>query len=186
MRTRTTLLVWVLGSAGCHNCGDHDPKGAETDTDPFAGSETCGFICVDDTTGAPAATATIGDDSAAAGSSSTGAVGPVDECQASDECGGGLFCVAPFDQTLGPKGKGLYACVDACVPLVDEDLWCADATACCDPDATCTDRGYCELPGASTGTDSGTGGSDTGDSGSGDGTGTSGGGGSSTGGTAEG
>ena len=163
MRARAAL-VFVLGSAGCHNCGNEAPK-EESDTDPFAGSDGCGFICTSDgSSGGGFTTAPLDDTSAESSSGGTTGTGtPQDECRMSSECGRDSFCVAPFDQTLGPEGKGPYACVSECVPLVDEDLWCADATACCDPNAVCTDRGYCELPG-STGTGD-TGGSDTGGSG---------------------
>jgi hypothetical protein len=168
MHARDCMLVFVLGSVGCHNCGNDSPK-EESDTDPFAGSDGCGFICTSDGSSSGGFTTAPVDDTSAESSSggTTGAIGPQDECAMSSDCGDASFCVAPFDQSLGPEGKGAYACVVECVPLVDEDLWCADATACCDPNAVCTDRGYCELP-ESTGTD-GSGGSDTGgSSGSGD------------------
>lgn len=164
MHARTSLLVFVLGSVGCHNCGNDGPK-EESDTDPFAGSDGCGFICTSDGTSDSGLDPVPLDDTSAestgGGMGTTGAIEPQDQCRASSECGPESFCVAPFDQTLGPEGKGPYACVSECVPLIDEDLWCADASACCDPDAVCTDRGYCELPGGS-GTEA-TGGSDTGD-----------------------
>lgn len=165
MRSPSALLVFVLGSAGCHNCGHHDPI-EESETDAL--DDSCGFICTSggfDSSGGVGGVTTLpaGDTGGESSSSTTGTAAPQNECRMSAECDGGMFCVAPFDQALGPEGKGAYACVAECVPLVDEDLWCADATACCDPNAICTDRGYCELPGSG-GTDD-TGGSDTGSTG---------------------
>jgi hypothetical protein len=90
-------------------------------------------------------------------------VGIPDECLLSAHCPDGEVCVAPFDQEAGPEGKGAYECVIECVELMDEDRWCADAAACCDPTAACTDRGYCVHPEETGGSeDSGTTGGSTG------------------------
>ncbi|MEX1361576.1 MAG: hypothetical protein AB1Z98_00495, partial [Nannocystaceae bacterium] len=93
-------------------------------------------------------------------------VGVPDECAVSSDCPGSELCVAPFDPDLGPQGKGPNECVTECVVLMDELRWCLDATACCDPEAECTDRGYCELPGGSSDGGSTDGGSTGGGSGS--------------------
>lgn len=174
MRLRGALLLFVTSSVGCHNCGNDDPP-VEPDTDTLGPASTSGFF--DDTTTGFASTVPVDgtgndgndDDTAAPPGTTTGAPSG-DECQASAECGAELFCVAPFDQTLGPNGKGDFACVTECVMQMDEDRWCADVSACCDPDAECTDRGYCEVPGLGTGDSggSGSGGSDSGGSDSGD------------------
>jgi hypothetical protein len=70
-------------------------------------------------------------------------------CDGSMECNDGLICAAPFDR----GERGTYACVAACIGAMDEARWCADAGACCDPEAICTARGYCIAsdPGESTG-----------------------------------
>lgn len=82
-------------------------------------------------------------------------VGIPDECTVSADCADGEpFCVAPFDQSAGPEGKGAYECVSDCVMNMDEDRWCADAAVCCDPLAECTDRGYCVEPGSTGGSES--------------------------------
>lgn len=73
-------------------------------------------------------------------------VGIPDECTMTADCVDGELCVAPFDQSAGPEGKGAYECVSECVAIMDEDRWCADVAACCDPLAECTDRGYCVYP----------------------------------------
>jgi hypothetical protein len=169
MRCREAFLLLLTFSVGCHNCGGGDDPIVEAETDTFGPSTTSGFF--DDTTTGFASTVPVGDtgdnggDTAAA-TSTTG--GSADECQASAECGAELFCVAPFDQSLGPYGKGDYACVTECVMLLDEDRWCADVGACCDPDAECTDRGYCEIPGSDSGDTGGSGSSSGGDSGGSD------------------
>ena len=166
MRLRTTILLFALTSVGCHRCGDPDP--VEMGTTTF-GAETCDDFCFGDSSGAVSFTTSPPPSS----SSSSGAgedTAAQDECLMSSECGAGLFCVAPFDQSLGPEGKGLYACVSECVPFMEETMWCADATACCDPSHVCTDRGYCVPPELDTGSDSGgsdSGGSDSGGSDSG-------------------
>ncbi len=100
-----------------------------------------------------------------------------DACAVSADCAPDV-CVAPFNPKLGVFGRGPFECVAECVVLEDELRWCADASACCDAEAECTDRGYCELPGqadstggdnTSTGADD-TGGDDTSGGSSGSGT----------------
>jgi len=154
MRTLGLLLI-VVGLAAC---GDDLPT--DTDIDDESADSTGGT-----TTGttAPGTTSTTTSTTAPAESSTTttttagGTFGEVDECAVSSDCDPGLFCVAPFDESLGPEGKGLNACVPDCVGPMEETLWCADTSACCDPMAECTDRGYCEVPGGSTGDASGSG-----------------------------
>jgi hypothetical protein len=60
-------------------------------------------------------------------------------CGRSTECDGELVCSAPFSQ----GDRGAFACVESCIEFMDEYRWCADASACCDPEAVCTARGYC-------------------------------------------
>lgn len=159
MKPYLRLLVISIASLGLAGCpGDDSPPADETGTGTTTTGttdDTCGTACMggndeDSTTTMDAV------DTTAAAESTTGSTDE-DECQASSECAG-EFCVAPFDPKLGVFGKGPFACVAECVPGEEdpmyEYLWCADAQACCNPDAECTDRGYCEVPGAdSTGDD---------------------------------
>ena len=80
-------------------------------------------------------------------------------CDGSEGCNAGLICAAPFQR----GERGTYACVSACVSLMNEDRWCADASSCCHADAVCTPRGYCIVPdsGESTGSEAESSGSDT-------------------------
>jgi hypothetical protein len=72
-------------------------------------------------------------------SSSSG--GGADGCNAANQCEAG-YCVAPY----ADNDRGDFVCVPDCVVPGDESSWCFDAAACCDADATCTERGYCVLP----------------------------------------
>ncbi len=161
---RTTIALSLLGPAATA-CGDDLPD----DT-------TTGVIVAESTTGSSSSTSSSTSSGALSssegGSSTTGhtTVGIPDECALSEDCPRGELCVAPFDQSAGPEGKGPLACVTECVVIMDEDRWCADAAACCDLDAECTDRGYCVFPSETeTGTEAGTetgSGSETGATGS--------------------
>jgi hypothetical protein len=77
-------------------------------------------------------------------SSSTTAVDPSstggddDSCSLSRPCETG-WCVAPY----ADNQRGAFACIGTCVELDDPASWCFDASACCDPAATCSARGYC-------------------------------------------
>lgn len=153
-RVLTTLVVVLAASpiggcfaksdaAGGADIGympDEVPSGERCDTGD--GSGTSAEAC--ETTG---------------GTVPEGAVGS--PCDGSVECNAGLVCAAPFDR----GERGVYACVGACIGLMDEARWCADASACCDPDALCTTRGYCIAP--QTGTTGTTGTIDDAESGSG-------------------
>lgn len=82
----------------------------------------------------------------------SGAGAPQDDgCQGSADCMGG-FCAAAFDPVAVQRGE--LTCQFACVPLLDDDQWCADSASCCDQGAVCVARGYCVIPdeGTSTGT----------------------------------
>ena len=107
---------------------DDLPAGACRDTDP----EDC------------ATTSSSGSDSSGESSSSSSSTGaPADDCQGSDGCLGDDACVAAWDAEA--EARGAFACQFACVPLLDEALWCSDDASCCDPDAVCTARGYCVM-----------------------------------------
>lgn len=152
MRDLATLLL----ALGLIACGDDLPEDVAPPADGCPPSDAS---C--DTTGtgpdpANASTSTststsTGSPVPPASSSDDGfdTVGVPDECAVSSDCPDGELCVAPFDPDLGPEGKGANECVIECVVLMDELRWCLDATACCDPEAECTDRGYCERPGGS-------------------------------------
>ena len=102
------------------------------------------------------------------------------------------FCAAPIDivpsdtggetdRTRGRPPDTDFVCRDYCIPNGSANVWCWDASSCCDPDAMCTEDGFCRGPGVattgatdgSTGT-GGTGGSSTGGSTGGGSTGTDG------------
>lgn len=72
-------------------------------------------------------------------SSSTG--DDVSGCNVANPCEVG-YCVAPY----ADNDRGEFACVPDCVMPGDETSWCFDAAACCDAEATCTERGYCVSP----------------------------------------
>ena len=142
-----SILTSVVFVAGCQ--GDDGESGQQATESSSSGTgcatESCGTAAdqVGDTT--------TGDTTAAVPDSTSGdaTVNETsdDQCGASTECSPD-FCVAPFNPKLGVFGRGPFECVAACVELQDEVRWCADVTACCDADAQCTDRGYCELPGS--------------------------------------
>jgi len=155
-------LCTLLLAAGLLACGDDLPS--ESESDEAQADVTTGFI----TTGSESSSSSSSSSSESSGSTEGGTFGAVDECDLSPDCEAGLVCVAPFDESLGPEGKGLNACVSDCVGPMDETRWCADAIACCDPAAECTDRGYCVVPGESgdSGESSGGSGENSGGSGS--------------------
>lgn len=140
-------------------CPDDDPTppadtdGAVTSTGLDCGASagectTAGALGTSTSTGTPDPDDTSDNPDADDDSSTTGEP----ECGASAECDA-AFCVAPFDPKLGVFGRGPFECVVECVVLEDELRWCADADACCNPEAECTDRGYCELLGVADSTD---------------------------------
>ena len=93
--------------------------------------------------------------------------GPAPECQSSDDCLGNEVCVASWDPETQTAGEA--DCAFACIPSYDESLWCADAGACCDPEAICTARGYCVPPQEPGAADSSSGGEDSSSTGDGSG-----------------
>lgn len=142
--------VWLAGAAAC---GDDlpdatPPVGASSSGTTGLGGSTSIVVTGVSTSTEPASTDEGGRTTTTDGPSS---VGIPDECAVSSDCADGELCVAPFDQSAGPEGKGAYECVSDCVVMMDEDRWCADAAACCDPSAECTDRGYCVYPDDTTG-----------------------------------
>ena len=167
--TRSVAALVVLSAATA--CGDDLPDPPDqlgmssSGTTGTTGTSTTGDSLTSSTTGLGPASSDEGGSTTTTSGPST--VGIPDECTMTAECVDGELCVAPFDQSAGPEGKGAYECVSDCVVLMDEDRWCADAAACCDPLAECTDRGYCAYPdGASSGTEgSGSSGGSTGSTG---------------------
>lgn len=164
MRTLLGTAVIALGLCACGD--DSEPPPASDTSTTGCGNSVFGSPGCNDTdfgtTGTPTppptpppadTTSSPSDSSSSDDGPST--VGIPDECQVSADCDRGELCVAPFMPEWGPEGKGPHECVTECVVLMDELRWCLDATACCDPEAECTDRGYCVLPGESTGTDDG-------------------------------
>ncbi|MCH9681477.1 MAG: hypothetical protein K0V04_08595 [Deltaproteobacteria bacterium] len=175
MRIRRLCGTLLVGF-GLIACGDDLPDQVTDPPDGNCQAETGCTTSGGDTTGRPDAgtttTTTTTTTSTTTGTTDDGpaTVGIPDECAFTSDCPAGEFCVAEFDESLGPEGKQPNECVTECVGIMDETKWCLDVGACCDPEAECTDRGYCVLPGSSSS-----------DGGSGDDMGTSGTGGSSTG-----
>jgi hypothetical protein len=135
---KRVLIVWGLAlSSSSVSCFEaEDSAGADygyMDDDIPSGER-----CATGTSGGegstqPCETSSTGDpDPGAAGS----------PCDGSLDCNDDLVCAAFFDR----GERGVYACVEACIGVMDEARWCADASACCDPDAVCTARGYCISP----------------------------------------
>ncbi len=153
MSTKRWLLAASLLFAACDADSSADGAGSsETDVfgddmpDDFpAGScaETMGEDCE-----------TEGDSAGVGDSASTG--GAAADCVA-DGCVGQGVCAAPWDETTEALGE--FECRFSCIPLLDDTSWCANADACCDAGARCTDRGYCVLEGGDGST--GSGGEDT-------------------------
>lgn len=159
MSMRRIILLTGLATA-CR----HDDKIDLDDTGESLAAESASG-----TTTATTGSSTDGGDPSMSGTetSSTGAPDPTttgdgdDEgCSLSRPCEAG-YCVAPY----ADNERGAFACVEACVGPNEAASWCFDASACCDPEAVCTSRGYCVVP------DEGTSSSGADSSGSGDTTG---------------
>jgi len=152
MRTIAKTCGWLLlvGLAGCRRCGD----------DPDCDDPGECIAAEGSTTTAADADASGGDDGSTtqdpAGSSGEGVTDPSTstgaapgQCQGNDDCAEGEFCVAPYADNV----RGPFDCVSECVGPMDEAVWCYDDDACCDPQAHCTIRGYCEVDETATTTD---------------------------------
>lgn len=158
MSMRRIILLTGLATA-CR----HDDKIDLDDTGESLAAESASG-----TTDAATGSSTDGGDPSMSGTetSSTGAPDPSttgggdDGCSLSRPCEAG-YCVAPY----ADNERGAFACVEACVGPNEAASWCFDASACCDPEAVCTSRGYCVVP------DDGTSSSGADSSGSGDTTG---------------
>lgn len=139
-------------------CGDSDDAFTDEMPEdlPAGQSGTTGASTSTETTGTTGAT------SETTAAETTG--GPAPVCLSSDDCLGNDVCVASWDPETQTAGEP--DCAFACIPSYDETQWCADAAACCDPDATCTARGYCvppQVPGSADSSSGGEGSSSTGD-----------------------
>jgi hypothetical protein len=136
-----SCLSLLVALAGCGDDGGGASTGYMDDIPPNG--------C--DTEACPTSDTALGTGTTDTGS---GEAGGGDACNASQDCPVGTVCAASFDG----DNRGPFACVSACIEAMDEASWCADAGACCNPDAACTDRGYCLEPGSpGTGTSTGTG-----------------------------
>ncbi|MEM6295113.1 MAG: hypothetical protein AAGA54_27830 [Myxococcota bacterium] len=135
------MLVAFLCAAACDSDGG-DLTDQMPDDLPAGQCDTEGTSTGGCDTDASTSTAMSTTGAAADGSSSTG--GPDGSCVGTDTCLGAGVCSATWDaQTQRP---GPASCNFACVANFDDARWCADDDACCEPGATCTDRGYC-VPG---------------------------------------
>jgi hypothetical protein len=167
-RARACAAAMIL-SLVTAACGDDLPTNeGSSSSGPWITSTSTSTTDASASTTAEAAPTSTDDGASTTGTSTGGpsTVGIPDECTLSSDCPDGELCVAPFDQSAGPEGKGATECVTECVVIMDEDRWCADRAACCDPLAECTDRGYCVYPEESTGSSdvSGSSGGSTGSS----------------------
>jgi hypothetical protein len=157
MSMRRLILLSIVATA-CRNDDkiQLDDTGESLAADSASGTtaESTGSSSDDGFSSAPGTESTA--TSGVSDPSTTGE--PDDGCSLSRPCEAG-FCVAPY----ADNERGAFACVEACVGPDEAASWCFDASACCDPDAVCTSRGYCVGP------DDGTSGADS--SGSGDSTG---------------
>lgn len=152
---RARVVAWL--GLGVTACGDDLPDPPEAGmSSSSSGTTGPGTLTIDPSSTSTGTTAASTDEAGASTTTGSGpsTVGIPDECTLSSECLDGEVCVAPFDQEAGPEGKGANECVSECVVIMDEDRWCADAAACCDPTAECTDRGYCVVPGDTGGSES--------------------------------
>ena len=123
------LALGALFVSGCFAPGsisdempDDLPAGSCRDTDTDA-CETSSSTSDDGDDGAPDTTAAP------------------DACSNTEACFGSSVCVAAWDDEADARGP--FECRFACVPLLDEAAWCSDDASCCDPQATCSSRGYC-------------------------------------------
>lgn len=90
--------------------------------------------------------------SSAGGSGSTsGQAGEAEtfECTVTEDCDGAGACAANWEDGV----RTSFSCRFACIPTLNESAWCRDDASCCDPDAVCTGRGYCVVPGQPEGSD---------------------------------
>jgi hypothetical protein len=156
MRANEMGALLLVGLAGCSQCGD-DP--CET-SDCIAAEDSMTSASEADSSGTDGPTTAgsegTGDSSATDASTTTGEA--PGQCQGNDDCADGEFCVAPY----GNNVRGPFDCVSDCVGPMDEARWCYDDDACCDPQAHCTIRGYCEVDAGATTTDDGAAETDTG------------------------
>jgi hypothetical protein len=139
---RLGLALVLVGCAGddSQDAGGPDDEALYDDDDLPAG--TCRDTGTDTDPCETGGTTVVTGDGAA----------PDDGCQGSADCMGG-FCAAAFDPVAVQRGE--LTCQFACVPLLDDDQWCADDASCCDQGAVCAARGYCVMlddAGTSTGT----------------------------------
>lgn len=140
MTWRSAVVVAAMAIAACSDPGRTEAQSSVgwMDDDDFPGS--CRGTGTDGGTDTdPCDTDGTGD--APVGAATDGAATePQAGCRASTECMGGS-CAAPYDPDNQQRGS--FECRFVCVPNLDEQSWCADDSSCCDPQATCTARGYC-------------------------------------------
>jgi len=135
MRLGLMVVMSMALASGCALANSD----AGADTDDFIDMDTPPGNCSAGTSAQPCPNA----------DSSGNPVGA--SCFDSDDCTSGTSCVAPYQ--AGEVGE--FTCTDQCLPMLDENAWCFDASACCEPSAVCR-RGLCVPPEetGSSGTDS--------------------------------
>ena len=150
-RERTMLPLAIVLFAACPNDPDGSTDSTQTlspestmTTAPSEESSSTTTDAGDDTTStATSLTTAPSDDSSSSGGDASG-------CSVANPCELG-YCVAPY----ADNDRGEFVCVPDCVMPGDEASWCFDDMACCDAEATCTERGYCVSPDDTTSSSSG-------------------------------
>jgi len=144
---RWSLAVALATTTACPNDpGDSTDSGntiaadSTLTTAPSEDSSSTTDAVDESTTMSPSTT--VSDESSSSGGGGLG-------CGNANPCAGG-YCVAPY----ADNDHGEFVCIADCVLPGDEASWCFDASSCCDPEATCTERGYCVLPDDMTGSSS--------------------------------
>ena len=145
MRMRLALALLLVG-CGDDSIQDADTLGVPDDDMALEDDDLPAGVCRGPDTDTDTGTDT---DPCESGSTAfgedPGAPGPSDgsdACHGSVDCMGGV-CAASFDPATLQRSP--LACQFACVPLIDDTLWCSDDASCCDAGALCTERGYCVL-----------------------------------------
>jgi hypothetical protein len=151
-RLRVVACAIVASLSSCR-CDNDDKQYITVTGDDISSSDDAAHLGTTEDTGSepiPGTTTTFttGDDASTSSGTESGDAGS--SCNG-EMCSADTFCVAPYANAV----RGPFACVDACVGPMDEDHWCFDASACCDPTATCTIRGYCIAPGGGSSSDDG-------------------------------
>lgn len=148
------MLLGALELAGC-NCHSNTNLDEGSSSSSSTGAETSSSAGATTTVGTTESSSSSAGEEVGGTTAASG--GNNDQCHGTADCDAAMFCVAPY----ADNDRGDFACVGECLGPMDEDSWCYDAAACCDPTAVCTIRGYCESASADSSTSSTTDGEST-------------------------